>query len=274
MPFFQLPPTGSITPDWLKAMRLQLERDDDEDEQKIRMGVERRFEREMRAALDDMLNTLFPETYGDFVDPQLEANRIHQAFLRDQNLQDTISRAIQDSADLGVSVAVQQLEGVGFGFDWTLANLNARNWANRHTTALLEQLGVVSGRVAGQTIGRWINNGESFPKLIKDLEPVFGRRRSELIAATEVTRAYAQGTVEGYRESGLVRKLIWQAVFDERVCPFCGGLHNRVVGIDQSFDSKLPADLQGKIKPFALPPAHPGCRCFVIAEIEEPKRRR
>ena len=240
-------------------MRLQLDPDDDEAERSARMSVERRMELEMRRALDDMLNTLFPEGYGDFVNPQIEANRIHDAFLRDQALRDTISRAIQDSSDLGVSVAVKQFENIGYGFDYTLANVAARDWALRHTDTLLRQLGTTSGSIVGQAVGRWVDNGEPLPSLIRDLEPAFGKKRAKLIAATEVTRAYAQGTVETYKASGVVKKLVWLTANDERRCIFCGGLHEKVVGIETSFDEALPAALREKTKPFALPPAHPGC---------------
>lgn len=222
---FELPPTGQITPSWYKALRLQLDREDDEAEQKIRMGLERRFEKELRQALDDMLYTLFPENYGEmFVNPQMEQARIHDAFLRDQKLRDTVSRGIQDAADLGVSVAVQSLEGVGFGFDWNLAHLAARGWALQYTDTLLNQLGTTSGRMVGQAVGRWFENDEGLPALISDLEPVFGKKRAALIASTETTRAAAEGSIAGYQASGLIER-----------------------------------------RPSLVPPydSHPGCRCWL-----------
>jgi SPP1 gp7 family putative phage head morphogenesis protein len=261
MPFFSLPASGQITPEWFKALRLQLDRDDDEKEQKVRMAVERRFEREMRAALDDMLDTLFPEGYGEFVNPQIEANRIHEAFLRDQKMRDTVSRAIQDSADLGVSVAVQQLESVGYGFDYTLANVNAREWALAHTDTLLNQLGTTSGKVVGQAVGRWAGNGEPLQKLINDLAPAFGQARAERIAATEVTRAYAEGSTRTYQESGVVQKVEWATARDERVCIVCGPLEGKTVPVGSKFDGLYP-------------PAHVGCRCWVLPVVKEPKRGR
>ena len=257
-PFGILIPAGKITPGWFKALALRLSDSDDEAEQKARMAIERRTELELRRALNDMKLTLFPEGWDtDF--PAGEAERIHRAFLEEQKLRDDISRALQDSVDLGVSVAVKQLEGVGYGFDYTLANVRARDWALRYTDTLLNQLGTTSGRVVGQAVGRWINNGEGLPALINDLEPVFGKKLAATVATTEVTRAYAQGSVEGYRESGLVKELVWRASIDEFVCPYCGGLNGKVVGIDASFSDALPEELKGKITPFALPPAHPNC---------------
>lgn len=76
---------------------------------------------------------------------------------------DELSRAIQDSADLGVSVAVQQFDNVGYGFDYTLANADAQRWAARYTDDLLRQLatttservGPGAGAVDSATASRW-----------------------------------------------------------------------------------------------------------------------
>ena len=48
------------------------------------------------------------------------------SFLRDQRLRDAVSRAVQDAADLGVSVAIDTLGNVGFGMDYTLVNTAAQ----------------------------------------------------------------------------------------------------------------------------------------------------
>lgn len=226
------------------------------------MGLERRFEKEMKRALNDMMYTLFPEGYGDNVDPNIEAARIHRAFLEEQKLRDAVSRALQDGVDLGVSVSVTQLSNIGFGFDWTLANVAAREWALRHTNDLLNQLGTTSERVVGQAIGRWVSNGEPLQSLINDLEPVFGQARAERVASTEITRAYAMGTKEAYTASGVVAMIEIRASMDERVCPICGGLAGK----------RFPLETGAPI--YGFPPFHPSCRCWHVAVIDEPKRRR
>ena len=260
--------TGRLTPDAYKALLLQLDPDDDEAEQQVRMELERRTERNLRRVFRDMMETLYPEGWGGFVDPSIEATRVQQAYQREQELRDALSRALQDGADLGVSVAVQQMENIGFSFDWTLAHADGRDWALAHTDTLLQQLGTTSQRVVGQAIGRWAENGEPLEALIEDLSPVFGRNRASLIASTEVTRAVASGTIAGYRRSGVVEELVWQSAMDERRCPFCGALHGRVIGINGgSFHDELPDDLKERIEVFSYPPAHPRCRCWVSARI-------
>ena len=276
MPFFQLPPSGSITPDWwraAKALILQLDPDDDEAERLARMEIERRAARDIRRAMAETQQELFPDGYEP-TDAAVEANRTRAAF-QSGGSRDALARALTDSTDLGVSVAVDQLANVGFGFDWTLANLNARDWALTYTDDVLAQLGTTSARVVGQAVGRWVTNGEPLPALIRDLAPAFGRQRAEMIAATEVTRAYAEGTVRAYRTSGVIKRLIWRTAMDEKVCPYCGALNGTTIAIEGgAFFDQLPPELRAQLNRranarFTYPPAHPRCRCWVTGTVEE-----
>lgn len=255
-PFFMLP--ESFTPSTIKAMILTLDPGDDEAEQKIRMDLERRSARAIDKAFTDMVNTLFPEGYGstgNFIDPNIEANRIHRAFVEDQQLRDVVSRALQDSVDLGVSVAVMQMENVGFGFDYTLSHEAARRWALTYTDTLLEQMGVTSGKVVGQAVERWFGNGESLQALINDLEPAFGRKRAERLAATEVTRAAFEGSRQAYTDSGVVKKMMWRVAKDERVCVVCAPMDGKHANLDGVFNGNLTI------------PAHPNCRCWAVPVV-------
>lgn len=241
---------GRITHSWYKALLLRLDPDDEEAEQKARMELERRTERELAKELQLIQGSLF-----DQEPTGAEVGQVQQAF---QRVRDVLNRALQDSANLGVSVSVQQFENIRLAFDWTLAHEQARTWALTHTDNLLNQLGTTSTRFVGQAVNRWISNGEPLSALIHDLAPVFGRNRAALIASTEVTRAYAQGTLAGYAAAGYgegrpteeipqhPRCRCWYslrinkdngAVFifntsaDERVCPVCGPLHGQAVGV-------------------------------------------
>lgn len=256
MPPFRLW-TGRLTPDSYKALLLQLDDDDDEAEQRIRMELERRTERNLRRVFRDMMETLYPEGWGEFVDPNIEATRVQQAFQREQELRDALSRALQDGADLGVSVAVQQMEErLSFSFDWTLSSLESRRWALAHTDELLQQLGTTSSNFVGQAIGRWVENGEPLEALIGDLEPMFGRQRSEMISSTEVTRAFSFGSRQTYLDSGVVNEIEIRTSMDERVCNICGPLH----GVRGSLETGVPG--QG------FPPFHVRCRCWIAGVVE------
>lgn len=249
-----MPPfwNGKLTPDAFKALILQLDPDDDEAEQKIRQSLERRTERNLNRAFRDMMDTYYPQGWGGFEDPQIEAARIHRAFLEDERLRAVVSETLRDGADLGANIALQQMQNVGMSFDWTLAHAQGMEWAATYTDDLLAQLGTTSQRVVGQAASAWLDSGESLQVLVNQLEPLFGPVRAEMIAATEVTRAVSEGTIISYRQSGLIDRRPneeipkhprcrcwwalqqnangqWVYIFyssaDERVCPICGPLH-------------------------------------------------
>ena len=245
---------GTITPASLKAMILRLDDDDDEAEQRIRIGVERRTRRALESAMDDIVREITRRAPRD---TEETVNIVRQNFASDSEMYEALSRALQDGVDLGVSVAVNQLENVGFGFDWTLVNTDARNWAA--TTAgeqirLIEQTTVNSVR---QSVSRWIDNGEPLQALINDLQPTFSARRAELIASTEVTRAFAEGSIRAYQASGIVSEIEWQTARDEIVakCPVCAPRHGK--------RSTLAAR---EVDGIGIP-GHPRCRCWWVPVV-------
>ena len=122
-----------------------------------------------------------------------------------------------------------------------------------------------------ESVARWYTNGEPLSALTRDLAATFDERRAKLIAMTETTHSAAQGTLRGYEASGVVKALIWMTANDERVCPYCGALDGETVALDGKFSDRLPQDLQDKLKgkTFAHPPAHPGCRCRLGAQVVE-----
>lgn len=96
------------------------------------------------------------------------------------------------------------------------------------------------------------------------------RQRAYMIATTELAMAYNRGAHESVRQAqaaGLMGPVIkrWSTAFDERVCPRCGALDGKEIGMDEGFD------FGGKKELFPgqhqTPPAHPRCRCAV--EYEE-----
>jgi SPP1 gp7 family putative phage head morphogenesis protein len=252
---------GSFTPDRIKSLVLQLDPDEPDAEQLIRMALEKRTARELGRIISDMLETLYPDGWGgDWTRAEMEAIRVHNAFVNEQKLRDALSRALLDGVDLGISVGVQQLENVGFGFDWTLAHIPARDWAIAYTDQVLEQIAQVTARGVGQSIGRWLENGEPLQSLIDDLQPYFGPDRAARIAATEITRAMAEGSEAAYKESGVVQEQEWASSMDERVCPICSGLTGKRRKFGEPFSLGI-----------AKPPAHVNCRCWTLPVIKEPR---
>jgi SPP1 gp7 family putative phage head morphogenesis protein len=151
-------------------------------------------------------------------------------------------------------------ETTGIGINWDLANEAARRWAWSYATRWTAQLVASTRRQMQLEITRWIDNGETLPQLIKRLTPLFGEKRAELIAVTEVTRAFAEGNMRAWRETGVVQKRRWNTANDELVCPICGPLNGKVVGMDEPFAPGIDS-----------PPAHPRCRCWLTPVVEVPE---
>ena len=188
---------------------------------------------------------------------------------RETTMYDRLRRALLESVDLGVFVAVEQLESVGLGMDWTLVNEDARAWAQNHIGTLIGGIDETTLARTRSAVATWIQNGEPLPMLIEDLAPIFGPQRAQLIASTEVTRAYAEANQRVYREAG-IRYMEWRAAADELMCPICGALNNQIVGIDDNFDNALDSEIRTQFRVnFRLPPAHPRCRCWIVPVVTE-----
>lgn len=126
-------------------------------------------------------------------------------------------------------------------------NMNAVNFAKSYRL-WIDKI-TETTRVQVQTaISNWIQSGASLDALDKTLEPVFGKARAEQIAATEVTRIFAQANMESWEATGMVDGATWMTSQDEVVCPECDANDGMEVGL-------------GDID--AAPPAHPGCRCWL-----------
>lgn len=253
--------------------RRAVEPEDPDGDDAARRRIERRAERQIAAGLqtqqERVLATL-PETPDDF--PEWARRDLEEALRRqpsEDELYDMLRRALLQSVDLGVSAAVSQLDTIGIGFDWTLANDAAREWANRYVGELITDIDATTLSRVRSAVEQWIVNGEPLDALIEDLAPVFGAQRAELIASTEVTRAYAEANRQAYRQAGM-RYIRWNTASDERVCPVCAPLNGQVVSIDARFDDALPDDVREQFRNlrFEAPPAHPRCRCWLTTWVE------
>jgi SPP1 gp7 family putative phage head morphogenesis protein len=160
---------------------------------------------------------------------------------------DVLRRALQNGTDLGVTVAFDQFETLGMAFDYTLANTHARQWAADYVGQLISNITDTTRASVRQAVAAWTETGAPLSQLTRDLQPTFGRRRAQLIASTEATRAYAEGEEVAYIESGVVDEYEIMTAEDERVCPICG-----------SHRGKRYALRSG-----TKPPFHPGCRCWI-----------
>ena len=152
-----------------KALILQLDPGDDEAEQAARMATER----EATDGIADGLNTQLRRSFA--TSPE-SAEAAVAAVDRKCRLGDGCVAAGADRVRRPRGAhRVQQLESIGMGFDWTLANTAARDWANRYVGELIGGIQETTRAQVRQAVAAWVDNGQPLEALIRELEPTFGR---------------------------------------------------------------------------------------------------
>jgi hypothetical protein len=117
-----------------------------------------------------------------------------------------------------------------------------------------------------------LNGVLSIEEPLESLEDLFGIWREE--------RPEEVGQGESSREGNAVAKWVYVGalirffrwVHVGKSCPFCRGLHGRIVGIEQNFlDAGVdfqPEGAETVLRPsrnVGHPPAHKGCDCLIVA---------
>lgn len=150
---------------------------------------------------------------------------------------------------------------------------------------VVDQLARVIRPLVGLTKDQSVANLKYYNKLIEkgvkeakaqDLASKYAGRqhryRGMRIARQELAMAYNTGADIGIRQAqeagymGEMRKVFCCAE-DERVCPVCGSLEGKIVGMDEEF----PTNVSSRYKFTRLhPPVHIQCRCVVLYEEVSP----
>lgn len=242
-------------------MILQLDPGDDEEENNTRLGMEDRAAQSIADGLRLQLEAITGEDTGRSpATPDQVERRLHES---NGGARAALERALAESTDLGVQLAVRQLEQAGIGFNWRMVHGTARQWAATYSYELIRQLDQTSLAVVQQAVTRWVESGEALPALRTALTPTFGEARAKLIAQTESTRAYAEGTLQGYRSAGYGQRrpeviipvhpgcrcnyamealedgsayYIFQTARDQYVCKICSPYNERRVGLARNPD--------------------------------------
>lgn len=158
-----------------------------------------------------------------------------------------------DWTENSISRQAELLAEVGLGID---ADVNARAsaWAADYAADMARGITGTTRELVKAKFKTWTISDGDFEALIESLSKVISPRwRAELIASTEVTRAYAVAVDEIEKELGDIAKgQMWTTVRDELVCPICGPLHDKRKNRNTG---KFPGG-------FDNPPAHPRCRCY------------
>lgn len=169
---------------------------------------------------------------------------------------DIVEEASQKGALSAAQGILQMLLGVHTPeVDLNLLNEAAHAYAQQHTFELVSGVTETSQKVLQAQFSEWIASGEPLPKLVDALAPMFGPVRADMIASTEITRAYHNSNVLAWKEYG-ADGWTYQTAVDDIVCPICGPLHDREFPLDETENA---------------PPVHPRCRCFSKPRIRVPE---
>lgn len=141
------------------------------------------------------------------------------------------------------------------------ANDKAVAWAQARVGNLITEVTDATrnavNELTANAISEGLTNDELATRISEGFE--FSQARAERIARTETAEADVQGTLTGFRESGVVTGKEWSA--DASACDFCAALDGTVVGLDELFDHD--GDL------IDGPPAHPNCRCSILPVLTD-----
>ena len=141
---------------------------------------------------------------------------------------------------------------LGLSLSVTDVNTLATRWAQQYTFDAVRDINDTTRRAISDAISMYTRTpGMEKADVVRLLEPVFGKRRAEMIATTEITRAYSQAahiTQIEMQQRGIETREQWVTWRDDRVCRICAPLHN-------SYDWQAE-------HPYG-PPAHVNCRCWL-----------
>ncbi len=180
-------------------------------------------------------------------------------------LQAAVLPAMLTAASVAAALAVADLQAVvHVGVDMAPVTAAINAWAGKYAAELVKGITSNTRDATGAVIQNWLTSGGDMTDLNKLLAPLFGADRARLIAATEVTRVFAEANHEVWNESHVIMAREWRTANDEIVCDICGGLDNVQVLLD------APFEYGGE--EYDDPPAHPNCRCWIVPVIRESRR--
>lgn len=176
--------------------------------------------------------------------------------------------------------SMKEVPVVGVGFDIHNPEMQAR-LRDRSIKFAREVVGTTEEHVRS-LLAEGMDAGEDMRQLRKRISDYFEGdpipKRAEMIARTETLWASNAGTLEGYKQSGVVEAKEWLVARDERTCPHCVAMGKKFgegqgIALDATF-AKLGDTLTGydpeleknvtmtlKYEDVLHPPLHP--RCFI-----------
>ena len=247
-----------------------------------------RFTREMRSIFGPWLNDVFKEVEARRLTGREAITFIAQ---RTATLAPQLALEIAEAAGpygqfmarAGVQAGLSQVEQAArIRIDDEVVFDEASEYAARAAREASQRMGRSAASTyvdrIDEVIARGIEEQKTTEEVMSDLEGMgFDEVSANRIARTESVRAYTEGQVDAWRESGLVTRKQW--LLSPTSCEFCEiasqEYGERGVELDQPFFQKGDVIVNSAGEELALnygnvtgPPLHPFCRCTLIPVVD------
>lgn len=151
----------------------------------------------------------------------------------------------------------QALNQLDLEIEFDLENPAAVSFLEQHALDDAKSITSTLKDEAVQRIKEGVENGKPVDDIASSLREFVDNQddwRAERIARTEVINGYAQGSLQGYKQSNVVSGKQWLTADDDLVDEECSqNAADGIISLDASFSSGDDA-----------PPVHPNCRCALI----------
>lgn len=168
---------------------------------------------------------------------------------------DKVKETLETSFIFGGKQALSQV-GVNIGFD--LSNPRAKDWLEKNALEHATSINDTVKDQVKQRIVSGVEQGLSANDLADSISEFFDKQggwRALRMARTEVIGGYSGGSLEGYKQSEVVKMKRWLTAGG--VDDVCGD--NEAQGVLRLEDAFASGD--------DAPPAHPNCKCVLIPEV-------
>lgn len=162
---------------------------------------------------------------------------------------------IDKGVDIAINFAILKPEMIKAAVNMPIKNamFSDRIWKNKD---------LLVNRVR-QSVEQALTQGTSIDKLAREIKRDFGSSayESKRLIHTEVARCQSIAQDEIYKQSGLVKQVMFDATLDQKTSKIC-----------QSYDGQI-FDINSN---YPKPPLHPNCRSAIIPVVDgwQPTRKR
>mgnify|MGYP005854342411 CR=1 FL=1 len=165
-----------------------------------------------------------------------------------------LTELLRSSVTYAGKEAIRQT-GVSISFD--MANPRVVTWLEVHALQSATEVNDTMKDEVRRILVEAVTSGKSITDIAGEISKFYEEQtewRALRIARTEVIAGYNEGSLEGYRQSCVVKKKRWLTAQDDRVDEHC--LKNERQG-ELNLESEFVSG--GK-----APPVHPNCRCTLL----------